>query len=132
VILGGGVAVLFTFVGASRNHLCDSTSFLLYMYGHDCSSSEIKSDGLGLGSGLRLSTDPVIVRFHCHVISCALARRGVQRCQPLRRNSARVSVVTRSVGLTSILYLGQFLKVISIKAKRPLRCVGRVSRLRPP
>jgi len=30
VILGGGVAVcLFTFVGALRGHLCDSTAFLL-------------------------------------------------------------------------------------------------------
>jgi len=30
MILGGGVAAcLFTFVGASRGHLCDSTAFLL-------------------------------------------------------------------------------------------------------
>jgi len=30
VILGGGVAgCLFTFVGASRGHVCDSTAFLI-------------------------------------------------------------------------------------------------------
>jgi len=33
VILGGGVALwLFTFVGASRGHVCDSTAFLSRIY----------------------------------------------------------------------------------------------------
>jgi len=36
VILGGGVAVacLFTFVGASRGHLCDSTACSFRRYSH--------------------------------------------------------------------------------------------------
>ena len=44
----------------------------------------------------------VIVRFYCHVVSCALARRGVGVTRPRlywkQQSPARVGVVTRSVG----------------------------------
>jgi len=42
MILGGGVAVclrLFTLVGTSRDHLCDSTAFLL-IYGSSSGSGK--------------------------------------------------------------------------------------------
>jgi len=68
VILGGGVAAdrLFTFVVASRGHVCDCIAFLLYTFiGRDPSSPGLRlkfkvtgrGQGLGLGVKVRIRVE---------------------------------------------------------------------------
>jgi len=52
-------------------------------------------------STLCVLLDDLMVSLYCHIISCALSRRGVQRARPRQAEAveaiaSRVGVVTRS------------------------------------